>query len=90
MRAVIHVPERAAHWATDLVLRHCEAAGHEVVSLAIDWAVAMREVVCTGNADVLVVASRAHLSPLRVPRLEVADELVMASGHLDWRRPRRR
>jgi hypothetical protein len=66
-----------------MVLRHCEAAGHHVVSVAVDWAAAVHAVACTGHADVLVVASRAHLSPLRVPRLEVADELI------DPGRPRR-
>lgn len=76
LRAVVVVPREPG--SDDLVrdcVRWCEDEGLPVAEVIVGrgWRAAI-EMTLEGRAEVVVVASRDHLSPTRIPQLRVVDE----------------
>lgn len=94
LHAVIYLPvgEDLRRWQTRC-LAHIERNRYELVSLVIDgeggrrWE-AVKALVFTGQADIVVLADRRHLPPDRLPRIEIAGEEATPDG-CQRRGPRR-
>jgi hypothetical protein len=78
LRAVIYVraDEDADRWQR-ICIDHAEAKGYRVISLVVDdgatgWLDVVK-MLAAGEADVVVLADWRHLSPDRIPRVEIAE-----------------
>ena len=93
LRAVIYTPPGVdvERWHR-ACLKHCAKKGYTVVSLVNDdpalthWRDVVR--LCGNEADVVVVASMAAVSPYRIPRIEEPPAFDTA-GIAVRRRPKR-
>ena len=87
--AIVFLPTglpAAAQWR-DACGEYCARKGYKIAGIVRDWADLLRLVVA-GEADVVVVGRRDHLSRTRTPRLEVVTE-EGAELPSAQRRPRR-
>lgn len=90
MNAVLYVPtgHGADRWLT-VCAEYAARYRYEVAAVATEWD-SVVTMLLQGDAQVVVVARRDHLPPMRTPRMEIVTEVQTApAAQRPSRRPRR-